>query len=116
MADSDSSVRPAFSTPGPVSPPPLSPPFPVEESEIKFSMSREQLIVEQQRDPTLISLFGGVGSGDDGGGWSPRYFLKEGVLMRIDPQDDSEVEKQVVVPQRFHQKVLKLAHDNPWSQ
>ena len=94
MADGDSSVRPAFSPPGPSSPRPPSPPSPVEESVSKLSMSYEQLIVEQQRDPTLISLCGGVGCGDDDGGGSPSYFLKEDVLMRkwtpldIDPQDD----------------------------
>lgn len=61
MADGDSSVRPAFSFPGLVSPPSPSPPSPVKESESKFSMSHEQLIAEQQSDPMLISLFGGCG-------------------------------------------------------
>ena len=68
-------------------------------------MSDQELIVEQQRDPPLISLC--VGSGDDDGGGSPSYFLKEGVLMCkwappcIDPQDEWGVVKQAEGPQRF---------------
>ncbi|KAM7406893.1 hypothetical protein PAMA_002878 [Pampus argenteus] len=109
---------PALPSPDPVSVPPLSPHSPLEVSGTKLSMSREHLIIEQQRDPTLVSLFAAVGSDDKAGGGSPSYFLKDGVLMRrwvpprIDSQDDWGIVNQVVVPQRFQPEVLKLAHDN----
>lgn len=60
-----------------------------------------------------------MGSSDNGEGGSPSNFLKEGVLMCkwappcIDPKDEWGAVKQVVVPQRFRQEVLKLAHDSP---
>lgn len=47
-----------------------------------MSMSREQLIVEQKNDQSLIPLFDAVVSGDEVEKMSTGYLLKEGVLVR----------------------------------
>lgn len=84
----------------------------------KFSMSREELIKEQESDPSLSSFFSEVLSEEDIEHTPHGYFLRDGVLMRkwrplmASAQDEWRVLFQVVVPVAFRDKVLSLAHDH----
>ena len=73
----------------------------------------------QQNDETLRKCFASVDAADTASEAKTAYFLEKGVLMRKWNAHGKENEwgsvHQVVLPTRFRQQVLSLAHDFAWS-
>lgn len=79
-----------------------------------YSVTRDELIKEQQSDCTLQDLFSSVkeGSGDQNS--LPVYFLRDGLLCRQQPMSSDILINpriQIVVPVTFRQAVLQLSHE-----
>lgn len=102
----------AASTPVPPTPPvssavPNADSSPVNVTDYKIGMSREQLINEQKCNQSLTSLFDSIVSEDDINEKSSGYFVNGNVLMRKwtppygSVQDDWCVVKQIIVPQKL---------------
>ena len=87
--------------------------------DLKLSMSKDQLIVEQKRDQSLSPLFEAAVLEDEIKNMSTGYFIKNDVLLRkwtphqASKHDEWRVVTQIVVPQAFRHEILLLAHDNP---
>lgn len=75
--DSASDSPPVKFAPSPVSLATSAP-----RKDLKLSMSREQLIIEQKRDQSLSPLFEAVVSENEIGNMSTGDFVKDDVLMR----------------------------------
>ena len=87
---------------------------------VKLPVTREQLIVAQQNDPSLHKCFKMVVSVEAVKEKSVAYFLENGLLLRklssaIMEGMEWGVVYQIVVPTGYRQSVLSLAHENPWS-
>lgn len=84
-------------------------------------MSRERLIKEQGKDPSLSHLCDTALTEDEVGDVSVGYYMKAGLLMRkwrppdISPEEDWRVFHQIVVPKVFRDEILSLAHDGPMA-
>ncbi len=82
-------------------------------------MSRKHLISEQKCDQSLSSLYELVVSEEELADMASGYFLKNDVLLRkwtpsyASTQDDWSIVTQVVVPNKFRNEILSLAHDSP---
>lgn len=85
-------------------------------SDVPFSVSLEDLRVEQRADPSLSSLFDQVLTVDEVTDSSRGYFIQDEVLVKKwVPHGDSFIGDpvfQVVVPAKLREYVLKLAHDS----
>ena len=85
----------------------------------KQDLSTKTLILEQQKDSTLSSLFQNMVSEDDISSVPCCYYKKNGVLMRKwrppDVPSDAEwaVKHQVVLPKSYRNGVLSMAHETP---
>lgn len=85
----------------------------------ELPISRQILIAEQARDPELISLNEDALKEDEAEDSAVCYYKRQGVLMRKWRPPDALVEDewrvyhQIVVPQKYRQSVLSLAHDAP---
>ena len=82
-------------------------------------LSTKTLILEQQKDSTLSSLFQNMVSEDEISSVPCCYYKKNGVLMRKwrppDVPADAEwaVKHQVVLPKSYRNGVLSMAHETP---
>ncbi len=82
-------------------------------------MSRKHLIAEQNCDQSLSSLYELVVSEEELADMASGYFLKNDVLLRkwtpsyASTQDDWSIVTQVVVPNKFRNEILSLAHASP---
>ena len=84
-----------------------------------FTLSRQELIKEQNKDAEIGNLY--PHALDEATiSTVPRcYFLKEGVLMRkwrlltIPASQEWNVIYQIIIPQKYWETVLNLAHDTP---
>lgn len=80
-----------------------------------IKMSREQLVIEQERDISLSPLYAEIGKDIKWAGAPVKYYKKDGVLMRkwqpciLLEGAKSEV-SQIVVPAPLRSEILKLAH------
>lgn len=85
-----------------------------EESDPKVSISRQQLVVTQQGDPSLAPVFDMVDDDvrDQSTGCFLRYgvFLGKWMLPNISTQDWG-VAMQFILLQSYRKEILKLAHD-----
>ena len=85
----------------------------------KQDLSTKTLILEQQKDVTLSSLFQNMVSEDEISSVPFCYYKKNGVLMRKwrppDVPSDAEwaVKHQVVLPKSYRNGVLSMAHETP---
>ena len=85
----------------------------------KQDLSTKTLILEQQKDSTLSSLFQNMVSEDEISSVPCCYYKKNGVLMRKwrppDVPADAEwaVKHQVVLPKSYRNGVLSMAHETP---
>ena len=85
----------------------------------KQDLSTKTLILEQQKDSTLSSLFQNMVSEDEISSVPCCYYKKNGVLMRKwrppDVPSDAEwaVKHQVVLPKSYRNGVLSMAHETP---
>ncbi|XP_022095014.1 uncharacterized protein LOC110981615 [Acanthaster planci] len=94
-------------------------PLLVAESDEK-SVSRDEILLAQQEDPTLIKLWKHVDDDDParvtGKANVSKYVKHKGLLYREfqSPKvEKGRVIRQLVVPQKYRDKVLSLAHDSP---
>lgn len=79
-----------------------------------LAISREELVKEQNADPSLITLFDLVCSADEWRTLPQGYFLQSDLLVRKwTPHVELENSPigQVVVPFKFHELVLRVSHD-----
>ena len=85
------------------------------------SMSREQLIHEQQRDTELSQLVKEAVSEEEMTEHAYCYYIKSGVLMRkwrppdAPATEEWQVTHQIVLPKCCRQEVMSLAHELPVS-
>ena len=85
----------------------------------KQDLSTKTLILEQQKDSRLSSLFQNTVSEDEISSVPCCYYKKNGVLMRKwrppDVPSDAEwaVKHQVVLPKSYRNGVLSMAHETP---
>ncbi|XP_038049737.1 uncharacterized protein LOC119723244 [Patiria miniata] len=84
------------------------------------TVSKEEILLAQQQDPTLAKLWKHVDNQDpprvSGKANVSKYVKHRGLLYRQfqSPKvDRGRIIKQLVVPQKYRGKVLKLAHDSP---
>lgn len=78
-----------------------------------FSVSRSDLIQEQQNDPTLCEVFQQVHPVEEMESVTHGYFLEEGMLLRKWPQGDrfvGDARFQIVVPTKVRDGILSTAH------
>lgn len=76
-------------------------------------ISRAELVAVQRDDPGLKSLFTAVLPPEDVESAATGYFIDDGVLLRKSPAqkvDGGESFAQVVVPKKFRNVLLRLAH------
>ena len=85
------------------------------------SLSRKELILEQENDPELSPLCDKALTEEEAEQVPVCYFRKSGVLMRkwrppdVSPEEDWKVVTQIVVPKVYRKEVLSLAHDIPMA-
>ena len=84
-------------------------------SNCPFSVSRSELVKEQKADPTLAELFQSVRPVGEVMDLAKGYFIEKGVLLRKwVPHGEGfmgEPVYQVVIPSKFREVVLRVAHD-----
>ncbi|XP_071845114.1 uncharacterized protein [Apostichopus japonicus] len=117
--DPDPPLGPLSSLPNGVNPEQSnSVPFEVFSSD---SLSREQLLLEQEKDPELTLLCDKAITEDEAENVPVCFYLKKGILMRkwrppdVSAFDEWRVYHQVVVPKVYRSDVLSLAHETPFS-
>ena len=80
--------------------------------------SRENLILEQEKDPDISSLLNKALSEDEISSVPIGFYFQNGVLMRkwrptdVPADADWTVKHQVVLPKPFRNEVLSIAHEN----
>ena len=85
----------------------------------KQDLSTKTLILEQQKDSTLSSLFQNMVSEDEVSSVPCCYYKKNGVLMRkwrppdVPPVAEWAVKHQVVLPKSYRNGVLSMAYETP---
>ena len=85
------------------------------------TLSKSQLIQEQQTDPEISKLIFRALHEDEISQVPMCYYIKNGILMRkwrpFDVPDDDEcaVYHQVVVPKSYRHEILSIAHESPMS-
>ena len=83
------------------------------------TFSRSKLIVEQNKDQEISSLFDRAVSEDEISNHPVCYYTKFGVLMRkwrppeVSVDDEWAVKYQIVVPKSYHSEILRIAHETP---
>jgi len=84
-----------------------------------FPFAREELIADQNSDPSLSCLFEKAVLMDESTALKSGYLLSDGVLLRkwspnfrASAEDDWSVVTQVVVPSKYRHDILCLAHDH----
>ena len=84
-------------------------------------ISREDLIAEQGKDPTLISISNTALNETEASKVPVCYYICNGVLMRkwrppnISADEEWNVANQVVVPKPYQSHIIGLAHDIPMA-
>ena len=85
------------------------------------TLSRSQLIQEQQKDPEISNLFHRALNENETSQVPVCYYKKNGILMRkwrppdVSAADEWTVNHQIVVPRSYRQEILSLAHEIPMS-
>ena len=85
------------------------------------TLSKSQLIQEQQTDPEISKSIFRVLPEDEISQVPMCYYIKNGILMRkwrpFDVQADDEwaVYHQIVVPKSYRHEILSIAHESPMS-
>lgn len=85
------------------------------------TLSRSQLVEEQHSDPEIASLFQRVMPENEIANVPVGYYERNGILMRkwrppdVQADDEWSVSHQIVVPHRYRDNILSLAHETPMS-
>ncbi len=74
-----------------------------------------ELMEAQQEDEELAPLFARVGEGSEKVGGQEEFVLKDGVLYRRWVEEDIGELTQVVVPSKFREPLVLLAHEGPMA-
>ena len=85
------------------------------------TLSKSQLIQEQQTDPEISKLIFRVLPEDEISQVPMCYYIKNGILMRkwrpydVPADDEWAVYHQIVVPKSYRHEILSIAHESPMS-
>ena len=85
------------------------------------TLSKSQLIQEQQTDPEISKLFFRALPEDEISQVPICYYIKNGILMRkwrpfdVPADDEWAVYHQIVVPKLYRHEILRIAHESPMS-
>ena len=85
------------------------------------TLSKSQLIQEQQTDPEISKLFFRALPEDEISQVPICYYIKNGMLMRkwrpfdVPADDEWAVYHQIVVPKSYRHEILSIAHESPMS-
>ena len=85
------------------------------------TLSKSQLIQEQQTDPEISKLFFRALLEDEISQVPICYYIKNGILMRkwqsfdVPADDEWAVYHQIVVPKSYRHEILSIAHESPMS-
>jgi len=84
---------------------------PLQLTEIQVTDDPQQFIVEQKNDQSLKKCFDKCASASDG---PITYEVTNDILYRV-RTTDGDTSRQIVLPKKYRQDVLRLAHDIPMS-
>ena len=85
------------------------------------TLSKSQLIQEQQTDPEISKLIFRALPEDEISQVPMCYYIKSGILMRkwrpydVPADDEWAVYHQIVVPKSYRHEILSIAHESPMS-
>ena len=85
------------------------------------TLSKSQLIQEQQTDPEISKLIFRALPEDEISQVPMCYYIKNGILMRkwrphdVPADDEWAVNHQIVVPNSYRHEILSIAHESPMS-
>ena len=85
------------------------------------TLSKSQLIQEQQTDPEISKLIFRTLPEDEISQIPMCYYIKNGILMRkwrpydVPADDEWAVYHQIVVPKSYRHEILSIAHESPMS-
>ena len=85
------------------------------------TLSKSQLIQEQQTDPEISKLIFRALPEDEISQVPMCYYIKNGILMRkwrphdVPADDEWAVYHQIVVPKSYRHEILSIAHESPMS-
>ena len=85
------------------------------------TLSKSQLIQEQQTDPEISKLFFRALPEDEISQVPICYYIKNGILMRkwrpfdVPADDEWAIYHQIVVPKSYRHEILSIAHESPMS-
>ena len=85
------------------------------------TLSKSQLIQEQQTDPEISKLIFRALPEDEISQVPMCYYIKNGILMRkwrpfdVPTDDEWAVYHQIVVPKSYRHEILSIAHESPMS-
>ena len=85
------------------------------------TLSKSQLIQEQQTDPEISKLIFKALPEDEISQVPMCYYIKNGILMRkwrpydVPADDERAVYHQIVVPKSYRHEILSIAHESPMS-
>ena len=85
------------------------------------TLSKSQLIQEQQTDPEISKLIFRALTEDEISQVPMCYYIKNGILMRkwrpfdVPADDEWAVYHQTVVPKSYRHEILSIAHESPMS-
>ena len=85
------------------------------------TLSKSQLIQEQQTDPEISKLIFRALPEDEISQVPMCYYIKNGILMRkwrpydVPANDEWAVYHQIVVPKSYRHEILSIAHESPMS-
>ena len=85
------------------------------------TLSKSQLIQEQQTDPEISKLFFRALPEDEISQVPICYYIKNGIFMRkwrpfdVPADDEWAVYHQIVVPKSYRHEILSIAHESPMS-
>ena len=85
------------------------------------TLSKSQLIQEQQTDPEISKLFFRALPEDEISQVPICYYIKNGILMRkwrpfdVPADDEWAVYHQIVIPKSYRHETLSIAHESPMS-
>ena len=86
------------------------------------TLSKSQLIQEQQTDPEISKLIFRALPEDEISQVPMCYYIKNGILMRkwrsfdVPADDEWAVYHQIVVPKSYRHEILSIAHESPMSR
>ena len=85
------------------------------------TISQQQLLVEQKKDPEIVHLVKRAIPYDETHNEAECFYIKDGILMRkwrptdSKPDEEWKIMHQIVVPKIYRRDILNIAHETPLS-